>query len=186
MSDLIDDFAKQFPELANARVTFWTCSDDAHRRTGCVEWRGDVAHCLEPGCGRTSADPRPRKKFELDVPMVVQLKTDTRPLTHNDRMHWRKRAPKVKTIRQVTAANATAAHIPLCQHITVTLHYAPGDKASVTDSPNLTATSKPAIDGLVDARVVPNDTDRYVTEVMPVIHLGPGTRRLWLEIEVTP
>lgn len=38
-------------EFLNAKVRFWLCPD--HRR-GSVEWRGDVAHCLEPGCGKTS------------------------------------------------------------------------------------------------------------------------------------
>lgn len=52
------------------------------------------------------------------------------------------------------------------------------------DAPNLTATSKPAIDGLVDAGIVPNDTDEHVTEAMPVIHPGSGKRRLWLTVEV--
>jgi crossover junction endodeoxyribonuclease RusA len=123
--------------------------------------------------------------FELDVPMVVQLRTARRPLTHNDRLGWRARAPKVRTIRQQVRAHARNAKIPPCDHITVTLHYAPGDKASVTDAPNLTATSKPAIDGLVDAGIVPDDTDRHVREVTPIIHKGPGPRRLWLEVELT-
>lgn len=40
------------PELLNARVKFWICRD---HRGGFVEWVGDVAHCLETGCGKTSA-----------------------------------------------------------------------------------------------------------------------------------
>lgn len=39
-------------ELLNARVRFWLCP---RHRQGSVEWRGDVAHCLEPECGHTSA-----------------------------------------------------------------------------------------------------------------------------------
>ncbi|AUI56804.1 hypothetical protein [Amycolatopsis sp. BJA-103] len=54
----IEDFLAKHPEVANARVSFWMCPDEEHRDKGIVEWRGDVAHCLEPGCGRTSADPR--------------------------------------------------------------------------------------------------------------------------------
>lgn len=46
----------------NARIRFWTCPVNHPgpwrlsevRQT--VEWRGDVAHCLEPGCGKTSAE----------------------------------------------------------------------------------------------------------------------------------
>ena len=34
-------------------VQFWMCSDPEHTM---VEWRGDVAHCMTPECGRTSAD----------------------------------------------------------------------------------------------------------------------------------
>lgn len=44
------------------RMRFWVCPENTHRRPGelvvTVEWRGDVAHCTFPGCGRTSADGR--------------------------------------------------------------------------------------------------------------------------------
>jgi hypothetical protein len=42
--------------------------------------------------------------YTLDVPMTVRLKTGLRPLTHNDRMHWRRRADAVKTISAQVAA----------------------------------------------------------------------------------
>lgn len=117
--------------------------------------------------------------------MVVQLRTSVRPLTHNDRFHFRKRARLVAKIREDVGWAAKTAKIPPATRITVQLNYRPGDgRPSVTDAPNLTATSKPAIDGLQDAGVVPSDTDEHVTEVMPVIHRGPGTRRCWLVVEV--
>lgn len=123
--------------------------------------------------------------FELDVPMVVHLRTSVRPLTHNDRFHWRKRARLVAKIREDVGWAAKAKKIPPATEVTVQLNYRPGDgRPSVTDAPNLTATSKPAIDALVDAGVVPDDRDRYVTEEMPVIHRGPGVRRCWLVVEV--
>lgn len=49
-------------ELLNARVQFWLCPVDHETRFHggfpfqTVEWRGDVAYCLEPGCGKTSAE----------------------------------------------------------------------------------------------------------------------------------
>lgn len=122
--------------------------------------------------------------YRLDVPMVVRTKTAWRPLTHNDRIHWRPRAELVKRIRQSTQLWARHYKIPAAQHITVQLHYQPGSR-SVTDAPNLTATSKPAIDGLVDAGIVPDDKDQHVTELMPVIHPDKGERRLWIEVEIT-
>jgi hypothetical protein len=54
-------------EIAAGRIQlkFWMCPDghsDRHSGTPMpdgptVEWRGNVAHCLKPGCNRTSAEP---------------------------------------------------------------------------------------------------------------------------------
>jgi crossover junction endodeoxyribonuclease RusA len=131
-----------------------------------------------------SGEPAAPLVFEVEVPMVVALKRTVRPLTHNDRHHRRVEARLIKTIREGTHWAAKAAHLPTgVEHATIQLHYRPGSR-SVTDAPNLTATSKPAIDGLRDAGLVPDDTDRHVTEQMPVIHPGTGTRRCWLTVEV--
>ena len=53
------------PELATARIKFWVCPVPGHRDrrgpngelVGTVEWDGDVAYCLTPGCLRSSQDP---------------------------------------------------------------------------------------------------------------------------------
>ena len=54
--------------LTSAPVRFWICPIEAHhhdypeppRET--VRWIDGVAHCMEPDCGRTSADPvRPQE-----------------------------------------------------------------------------------------------------------------------------
>jgi hypothetical protein len=39
--------------FAETQFRFWTCPVEGHTN---VEWRGDVAHCMTPECGRTSAD----------------------------------------------------------------------------------------------------------------------------------
>jgi hypothetical protein len=49
--------------LGNARVRFWMCPVPEHDGRGepirqTVEWRDGVAHCLTPGCDRTSLDHR--------------------------------------------------------------------------------------------------------------------------------
>lgn len=107
------------------------------------------------------------------------------PLSHNDRHHWRVKADKTRQVRRAAKLLAWQAGIGgPHEHITVQLHYAPGDNRR-RDAPNLTATSKPAIDGLVDAGVVPDDHDTHVTEHMPVIHKGPGAPSVWLEVEIT-
>ncbi|HEX3778495.1 MAG TPA: hypothetical protein VHX38_02430 [Pseudonocardiaceae bacterium] len=128
-------------------------------------------------------------RWELDVPLVVPGTTGKlQPLSANDRLHWRIKAGHVATIRTGVAWRAKEARIPPQDHITVQLHYAPGDSIR-RDASNLTATQKPAVDGLVDARVVPDDTAAWVTELMPVLHLRHGSffrvRRLWLVVEAT-
>lgn len=116
--------------------------------------------------------------------IAIPLWRNKPPLTANQRLHWRQKADRTKTIRQTVRMRVKQAGIPAAARLTVQLHYAPGDRKR-RDAPNLVATSKPAIDGLVDAGLVPDDNDTYVTETMPKIHPGQGKRRLWLTIQPT-
>lgn len=116
--------------------------------------------------------------YEIDVPMWRSKP----PLTANQRLHWRERHRRTKSVRE--AIRHHAGNIGPCKRITVQLHYRPGDNRR-RDAPNLHPTAKPAVDGLVDAGLVADDTPEYVTEVMPAIHPGPGPRRLWITVEVT-
>lgn len=122
--------------------------------------------------------------LEIEVTLVA---AGNKPLTHNQRYNMYRRNQLVQKIRHDAGWSAKAAmrkhKIDRQRHITVQLHYRPGD-ARGRDAPNLTASSKPAIDGLVDAGLVADDRDSYVTEVMPVIHPEPGKRRLWLTITI--
>ncbi|RCK68292.1 hypothetical protein DT076_16730 [Desertihabitans brevis] len=105
------------------------------------------------------------------------------PLSMNDRLHWRKKRPIVAEIRRVGALLARQQKVPACARVEVQLHYRPKDNRR-RDASNLCATSKPLIDGLVDAGVVPDDCEPYLTEVMPRLHPAepgqPGA--LWLTI----
>lgn len=119
-------------------------------------------------------------RWEIDIP----LWKNTPPLTSNElrRMHWRAERARIKHVRD--AVHWQATKIPACKAITVALHYLPGDNRR-RDASNLVPTQKPAVDALVRAGIVPDDCAPYVTELMPTIHKGPGTRRLWLEITET-
>lgn len=68
-------------ELADAKdprprpaVQLWTCPVEGHTK---VEWRGDVAHCMTPECGRTSADvvdgePKPTlRESSIAIPLEL-------------------------------------------------------------------------------------------------------------------
>lgn len=118
--------------------------------------------------------------YELDIPLL----RNKPPLTANQRLHHQEKARRTRVIRAVVYMRAKAAKIPVASTLIVQLHYTPGDNRR-RDAPNLVATSKPAVDGLVDAGIVPDDTADYVNELMPVIHPGPAKRRLWLAVAVT-
>lgn len=105
-----------------------------------------------------------------------------RPLSLNDRMAWPVKARATREVRQAVAAHARALRVPRLEYVHVQLEYVPRD-ARRRDPDNLWATAKPAIDGLVDAGVVPDDTAVYVCRHEPVIETkDPAVRgaRLWL------
>lgn len=117
--------------------------------------------------------------YRLDLPWPRP------PLNHNQRPTWQKKARLTKEIREAAAWLAKAAKIPACNHITVQLHYAPGRRGT-HDPMNITATSKPAIDGLVDAGVVLDDDSTRVHEVTPAVYPPPEPGpRCWLTVEIT-
>lgn len=117
--------------------------------------------------------------WRIDVPMVSGDLRNPRPWTANERIHWTVRRDRTETIRDVVSKRAKSLKIGPHGHVTVRLHYLPGDSRR-RDEDNLMATAKPAFDGLVDAGIVDDDTARWMTKLMPVIHEGRGHRALWL------
>lgn len=115
-------------------------------------------------------------------PITIVLPISTPPLSLNDRMHWRKKASIVATLRAMSAA--LARDVEPVEQAVVTLHYRPRDKR-VRDAANLHATLKPLTDGLVDCGVlVKGDSSEYVDErckIHPAIAGDHGA--LWLTIE---
>jgi crossover junction endodeoxyribonuclease RusA len=97
------------------------------------------------------------------------------------RIHWTKRRTWTQKIRSDVAWLLKAAKIPPQEHVTVVLHYRPGDNRR-RDPSNLMPTQKAAVDAMTTAGIVKDDAPQWVTELMPVIHRGAGERALWLEI----
>ena len=126
-----------------------------------------------------TAAPEQAEVYEIDVPMIRDLP----PLNANQRLHWRQKSQRVALIRDAVTLLARNAHIPTGRHLSVQLHFRPGDNRR-RDASNLVPTQKPAVDGLVRAGIVPDDTADWVTEQMPKLHPGKGKRRLWLTVEV--
>lgn len=121
--------------------------------------------------------------------VAIDLIENKPPLNANQRLHWPVKAKVTKAVREVTAWRVKSLGLAPATHLTVQLHFETGDNRQRRDPANLCATSKPAIDGLVDAGLVEDDSPGWVTELMPLIHNGPpmhGQRGLWLQVTVYP
>lgn len=87
----------------------------------------------------------------------LELPTGTFLLNDNQRLHYRTKAKHIDTIREASGFAARAAHIPAFQriHVLYVVHPKPGLRRR--DPGNWSPTAKAAIDGLVDAGIVPDD-----------------------------
>jgi crossover junction endodeoxyribonuclease RusA len=115
----------------------------------------------------------------------LPLPFDRPPLNANQRLHWRRKADITRTLRDAAHIAVKQLKLAPCEHISVTLHFAPGDRRR-RDADNLVPTLKALCDGLVDAGLVADDTPHYMAKAMPVIDPPPAAGpRCWLTIEVT-
>lgn len=159
--------------LADGGVRSWyrcrTCGHTAgwdHQPTG-----RDVAG--QDALFATDAAPTPAARE-----WTVELAGNP-PLSLNDRQHRHQRARLVAQWRRDTALAVRAAQVPSLRAVAVTLHATPPVRRR-RDSHNLSASLKAAVDGLVDALVVPDDTDRYVHSQTITIHdAAANTMRVW-------
>ncbi len=87
-------------------------------------------------------------------------------LTANQRLHWVTRSQRTACWRHYTNMVAREARIPALPRIGVHLEIHPPDRHR-RDPSNWMPTQKACVDGLVDARVVPDDSPAYVVEGMP-------------------
>lgn len=114
---------------------------------------------------------------------LLQL-PQSKPISLNVRQHHMAKAKATKEVREAVYWLARAAKIPACRKVRVTLIYRPRD-ARRRDSVNLVPTLKACEDGLVDARVVPDDTPVFLESCMPLIDAPdkgqPGSLQLLVE-----
>jgi len=92
----------------------------------------------------------------------------TKSLSLNDRLHHMVKAKLVAQWRKAAGEALRAAHIPACERVKVSLLYIPAQNRR-RDPDNLVASMKPVVDALVDAGIVPDDTQEFVERVWPVI-----------------
>ncbi|MDK8526499.1 hypothetical protein QP858_08015 [Trueperella bernardiae] len=106
------------------------------------------------------------RTYTLTIPAPMGLtKSGSRTalwLTANDRRKWRAKAALVRQWRALGRKAATEAAVPPLDRVQVTarVHRARGGRF---DPSNWADTAKAVLDGIVDARVLEDDSHEYVT-----------------------
>jgi crossover junction endodeoxyribonuclease RusA len=120
------------------------------------------------------------------VTTTIRLPYANPPLRSNDRGHWAPRAQQTKAVRSDAAwmaADVVKRDGAIRGPVVVTLIWEVMDNR-VRDVGAAAPTCKAAIDGLVDAGLLPSDSHRVVTEERYRIEVG-DRRGVRLEIERT-
>lgn len=109
-------------------------------------------------------------------------------LTANQRMHWRKKAKRTKAIRELACVQTrTFRHEPMeTAHCLVEISWPTRHRR---DAHNLMPTIKACIDGIVDAKFLPDDSDKHLTgpdlRVLPDLRKEAGVA-VYLTFNFTP
>lgn len=106
--------------------------------------------------------------------ITIEFPMPCKPLTMNQRLHW---ASKAKMTREWREAAFYGAHFngqwsPNQPRSVVQLDIPVRSVKVRRDPHNWYPTVKAVIDGLVDARLWPDDTSEYVATVEPKFHQG--------------
>lgn len=117
--------------------------------------------------------------YHLELPSGLVL------ITANERLHWTRQRAVTGAIRVAAATLARAAHIPPAEQawITVVLH--PHNRRRL-DPHNWGPSAKAAIDGLVDARILPDDDYKHLLAVSFILGQTRTARQLALHITPVP
>lgn len=109
-------------------------------------------------------------------------------LTANQRMHWRKKAKLTKAIRELACVQTRTFRLEPMEaaHCLVELSWPTRHRR---DAHNLMPTIKACIDGIVDAKFLPDDSDQHLTgpdlRVLPDLWKEPGVA-VYLTFNFTP
>jgi crossover junction endodeoxyribonuclease RusA len=90
-------------------------------------------------------------------------------LNANQGLHYRVKAKRTKAIREAAALMARSLGVPPLQRARIFAEYLPTDGRR-RDPANWAPSAKAAVDGLVDARVLPDDDDTHL--IGPDMRLG--------------
>lgn len=102
----------------------------------------------------------------------------------NRRIHWAKRSATSRHWRHLAYVTAWGQRIPAVEraHVVVTVRFPDRRRRDVANLHPLLA--KPIVDGLVDAGVLPDDSDDYL--IGPDLRRDPERGPLRVVVEITP
>lgn len=105
---------------------------------------------------------------------TIELPFDAPPLRSNHRHHWAHKASLTRDIRYAAAFTARKGGpvVPISGPVTVTLVWTVTDNRR-RDAGASSPTLKAALDGIVDAGLLPGDHHQVVREERCRIELGP-------------
>lgn len=112
---------------------------------------------------------------------TIELPAGMRLLNANDRVHWAKKARITRQLRDTACWLARHQKIPTLRCARIIAEYRPPDRRR-RDPANWSPSAKAAVDGLVDAGVLPDDDARHL--VGPDMRIGQATPRGQLVLRI--
>ncbi|MFF6866710.1 RusA family crossover junction endodeoxyribonuclease [Streptomyces ardesiacus] len=131
----------------------------------------------------TLTDPDPALTHNLPRTWRIALPAETNLINANQNLHYRRKADLIKVIRQAAWATARHHKIPPLQraHIFYVIH--PDTKTRRRDPGNWSPSAKAAVDGLVDAGILPDDNHERLLGPDP--RIGPPVKGSQLVLIIT-
>lgn len=119
-------------------------------------------------------------------PGVYRLTHEARPWTLNVERQGNRwgRAGLVKPWRQAFAVLAAKGHLPACRALTATVRPELANGTGIPDTAACIGAAKAAIDGIVDAGILPDDGPLHVRRLTFEAPIITGRDALSLDIEV--
>ena len=111
----------------------------------------------------------------------IEFPAGTKLLNANVNLHWAKERPIKKNLRSTACWLARAAKIPAMQRARMVGVFEPPDRRK-RDAANWAPSWKAVVDGVVDAKVLPDDNYKYLEGPYPQLGEAHLKGRLVLDI----
>lgn len=150
------------------------CGDPNPKPLTDLEWQDLIDWSRTRHVGdhvRTAIEAREAQAVAEPRELTIELPPGLPLLSLNDRRHWAAAQLITQQIKKAAWACARAAHAPALQRAAITVEYQPPNTSRKRDPDNLAPSGKAAVDGLVQAGVLPDDNSEHVTAVR--YQIGP-------------